>query len=135
MRRHRAAVTLCSLLYADTVPLLRTPERAAQALALGASTHLSRNLSTCLRVPAAPPASPGVAARMRRLAVIVCMRVQGLMDRVIGLLLGRAEAGCLRRRLSHLPLCPLHAQRPQAFVRHGSRSSLRGTRSAWLGPR
>ncbi|KAL4448640.1 hypothetical protein ABPG75_005859 [Micractinium tetrahymenae] len=35
VRRHRAAVTLCSLLYADTVPLLRTPERAAQALALG----------------------------------------------------------------------------------------------------
>lgn len=35
VRRHRAAVTLCSLLYADSVPLLRTPERAAQALALG----------------------------------------------------------------------------------------------------
>ncbi len=34
-RRHRAAVTICSLLYADACPPLRTPERAAQALALG----------------------------------------------------------------------------------------------------
>lgn len=35
-RRHRAAITICSLLYADACPPLRAPERAAQALALGA---------------------------------------------------------------------------------------------------
>lgn len=35
VRRHRTAVTICSLLYADTIASLHTPERAAQALALG----------------------------------------------------------------------------------------------------
>ncbi|KAL4857828.1 Importin-11 [Chlorella vulgaris] len=35
VRRHRAAVTLCSLLYADTCPAMRSPDRAAQALVLG----------------------------------------------------------------------------------------------------
>ncbi|PSC67511.1 importin-11 isoform X1 [Micractinium conductrix] len=35
VRRHRAAVTLCSLLYADSIPLLHAGPRAAQALALG----------------------------------------------------------------------------------------------------
>lgn len=36
VRRHRAAVTICSLLYADACPPLHTRERAAQALVLGA---------------------------------------------------------------------------------------------------
>lgn len=36
VRRHRTAVTVCSVLYADASPALRTPERAAQALTLGA---------------------------------------------------------------------------------------------------
>jgi hypothetical protein len=45
VRRHRAAVTLCSLLYADTCPAMRSPDRAAQALVLGACVGIGNRAS------------------------------------------------------------------------------------------
>jgi hypothetical protein len=53
VRRHRTAVTVCGVLYADVSPALRTPERAAQALILGApgGTQCSQPGCTLRRAP------------------------------------------------------------------------------------